>query len=330
MKYTLVFCYNINLERRIIMNYIIEIDRIINNGNCIGYIGIEYKTGIIRYFTHYSNNLYYSDTLFEIYNPKDLERYSLNYKREYSDRLPIELKSLLKTLIQRHKKFNLDNSFPIDMLEYNEKYLSIQYDWYLKIFGSIATYTPLENKIDLNITKDSWKNLGENQKKKYNQVLLHEVGHMKVSRMIIDKTTFQVYTKTGFDTSIYQFQPIFLKNGDIFLKYDKLKSSTNKYKILEEIINELECMQIDSSYVLAYPNFGREINELCDGKLLFARYTNGVEEYYDSLNKIINSKDLADELLERILDVDSNEINIESNKTKVLEIINRYKRQKYK
>lgn len=117
---------------------------------------------------------------------------------------------------------------------------------------------------------------------------------------------------------------VFLKfiqeiNGDFLYENNTLPKLNKREIILEEIINEFKCTLITQNYIKSYPDYGRVLNALCDNTLLEARYTTGIESYYERMTSIIPNKFLAEELLDSI-----NEENLVETNRLILE----YKQRK--
>lgn len=312
---------------------IIELEKLKSNGVDFGYIGVEYETGNIRYFTYYNEGIYYSNRLFELdfKNSSVLKWYNEKngyFRTHLDEHLPLELKNLTYSLIKKHEDFNKKNKYPTKYLEYNKKFLSFIYDYRLIFLGGIAAYSLLENKICFDVNSSMWQGLDNDYKKKYTDALLHELGHMKVARVVFNEKNNQIEIFSGFCREDSDFEPIFLDNGDIFYKYNKSKPlfELDGLTLLEEIMNDYDCKRIDPDYIGFYPDLGEYLEKLCDGELLYARYTDGIETYYRCLTNIINSKDLASELLERMIELTY--LENDKNKEKVMKIINYYNERK--
>ncbi len=128
--------------------------------------------------------------------------------------------------------------------------------------------------------------------------LLHELCRMEASTSFIKQNV--LFTRCGFSICEIPLKFIQEINGD-FLYENNTPPKLNKREIiLEEIINEFKCTLITQNYIKSYPNYGRVLNALCDNTLLEARYTTGIESYYERRTSIIPNKFLAEELLDSI------------------------------
>ena len=300
------------------MSKIIQISKLYDNYNemIFGYVGIDIESKKIRYYSYYnSNNEYTPNTLYE-YNPTELNTdsiinwhmYHCDYKRpEISQELPKNLTNLIHSYINKHMIYNLNHNYTIENINNNKKNLSIQYEHTFSLLSDpsfSACYVPVENIILLTTDETEWKELSPKEKKDFKNILIHEIGHMKASYWTVDDINNVLYVKTGFYHTQSELEPIVMETGDIFYK---MITTPNKWehqveRALEEIINDLDCSYAFPKFYGVYPQFGEKLNELCDRKLTYARYNNGLEQLFIHLQSIINSKDLAIELLENIKD----------------------------
>lgn len=295
------------------MSKIIQIDYLYDNYHEMnfGYIGIDLDTKEIKYYSYYNLKQEYNEKTVYEFDPNNLEvgskisrhMYHCNHKSSLAETLPSELKQLVKKIINQHKQYNINNNYPIEYIDKNLINLSIEYRSNFSLFGDLgfsATYVPVENTIGLAIDKSKWENLSNDEKCN----IIHEVGHMKASSYRLDEVNNILIVKTGFYLSKVELEPINLENGDIFyriISVPKRLENCNE-RALEEMINDLDCSLAFSSFNGNYPKLGKKLNDLCDQKLTYARYDIGIEEIYTCLQKIIDSKDLADELLEYVGD----------------------------
>lgn len=316
------------------MSKIIQIDELYDN-YCemnFGYIGIDLETKKIKYYSHYNLNQEYSPKNLYEFDPNNLEvdnkiswhMYHCNHKSSLAKKLPIELEKLVKGIINQHKQYNINNNYPIEYINKNLINLSIEYQSDFSLFGDLgfsATYTPIENTIGLAIDESKWKNLSNDEK----CFIIHEVGHMKASSYRHDEVNNILIVKTGFYLSKVELEPINLENGDIFYRITSVPKRWENCneRALEEIINDLDCSLAFNSFNGNYPKLGKRLNDLCDKKLTYARYDIGIEEVYTCLQKIIDSRDLADELLEYVSDSIYG-YDPEISEKKALQLIKRY------
>ncbi|MDE6284372.1 MAG: hypothetical protein K2M17_01325 [Bacilli bacterium] len=320
------------------MSKIIQIDTLYDIYHCIyfGYVGIDLETGKVRYFKNFSNDgKYFSDKLWEFDMSKASAdpllfthlQYCNYYRLNYVNVLPLELKQQANILINRHASFNIENGLPTTYLDFNSQNLSIRYRK-----SRAPSYDYLENTIFLNTCKDRWKKMPDNLKKQAISSLIHELGHMKVRRYKLDEINNKLYLGTGFRNIEIDLSPTYLENGDIFYKSTIKEAELEKdlsERTLEEITNDLECSLAFPEFVGRYPKFGERLNKLCDNRILVARYYNGLEEYYNSLYEIINSKDLATELLESMRDSIYGDDTYHSEK-RAYQLIKKYEEKKFR
>ena len=327
------------------MSKIIQIKELYDNYHCMyfGYVGIDLETKEIKYYSFYNANQEYNKNSLYEFNPNNIETgsyigwhmYHCSYKRpSLSDKLPNELVQLVPLFISQHKEYNINNNYPVQNIDQNSTNLSIQYRSNFSLFGDsgfAAIYIPVENIIGLTTDKTRWNTLSSDEKEDSKNSLIHEIGHMKVSNCKLDEENNILYVKTGFYWSTIQLEPIILENGDIFYKIVKVpeKWQNCNEKALEEIINDLDCSLAFNSFKGSYPKLGTKLNDLCDKKLTFARYDIGIEQFYISLKKIINSQDLASELLEHIGDSVYG-YDPEDSEKKALQLIKKYELAKRK
>ncbi len=316
------------------MSKIIQVGSLYDNYHEMdfGYRGIDMETKKIRYYSHYDSNQKYNiNSLYE-FDPNNVEEDSYiswhmahcKYKDNSSKKIPDELEQLVKSLIEQHKQYNISNNYPIEDINQNSVNLSIQYQSNFSLFGDSefsATYTPVENIIGLTTAQSEWNNLSDDDK----DSLIHEIGHMKASNYKLDEINNILIVREGFYISKVNLEPVMLENGDIFYMVINVPKKCDNYpgRALEEIINDLDCSFAFNSFNGTYPKLGKRLNDLCDKKLTYARYDTGIEGVYQCLQKIIDSRDLADELLENIGDsiygYDS-----EISENKALQLIKRY------
>lgn len=281
-----------------------------------GYIGKDLETGEIKYFTIYGKDgKYYGRNYIREFDPNNVDSdflsmnlyHCCNYRRvDFSEDLPIELKSISDKLAYEHFKYNVKNNLPTDILLKNKKNLSIDYENDMTLFGGnnfSGEYIPVENKINMTVTKDDWKNITQEEKRFFISVLQHEFGHMKASTYKFDENKNLVNVQTGFYRQNIDVIPIKTCEGNIFLKFGnnhrekRYDMALEKLKILEETFNDLDCIKMNPEYIGVYPKFALKLYLLSDGKLAMARYTNGVDEYYSSMMGIIDDYYKADKLL---------------------------------
>lgn len=316
------------------MSKIIQLETLYDNYHefDFGYIGMDLDTKKIKYYSYYNLKQEYDRNSLYEFDPNNLEigskicwhMYHCKHKSILSEEVPKEFEQLVKCFINQHKQYNINNNYPIEYIDSNLVNLSIQYQSNFSLFNNSnfsATYTPVENVIGLAFDKSKWTKLSNDEK----DSLIHEIGHMKASRYKLDEVNNLLILKTGFYWSKIKLEPIILENGDVFYKIinvpEKWENCTER--ALEEIINDLDCSLAFSTFNGSYPKIGKRLNDLCDKKLTYARYDVGIKELYTSLQKIIDSHDLVDELLGYIGDSIYG-YNCEISENKTLQLIKQY------
>lgn len=326
------------------MNKIIQISTLYDKYHemVFGYVGVDIDTGNIKYFSHYDQKDKYNPCMlyeFDINNCKSQYlRWHLchcSYERPYfSDDLPKELINSLDNIITKHKLYNEKNNYPINNLEFNKKNLSVQYAYNFSLFGNgnfAARYTPVANIIELTTNEIDWYELSLSDKERVKNSIIHEVGHMKTSKYELNERKNKLFINTGLYSSEITLESYPIYDSGIFYTVQKnlTNNNTELYRNLEEIINEVDCSYAFPQYIGNYPTFGKQLNELCDRRLLTARYNGGIDVYYDSLKSIINSESLATELLEYINE-SINGINPKDSEEKVYTLLKHYHQKKSK
>ena len=324
------------------MKYIIQIGSLYDNYHEMnfGYVGIDLNTGEKHYYSNYDskgNWSFRSITEFDMDNKEKLNRflrsnlYHCYYNKDGSEKIPEDVKSLAYKMIDKHLIYNKQNGYPIDDLEKNLNNLSFKYVSNISLFGDLGfsgRYIPVKNTIEMPITNIDWQRYGEDEIKETEDILLHETGHLKVSNYSLDIKNKELKVRTGFYTSIVKVEPVMLSNGDIFLKFEGTLDlcKRNEDRILEEVMNDFDCKEINPNFVPTYPNVGYILNDLCDGRLQKARYyDDGIEELYDSLNKLIKGRDLVNELLLSIVETNrSFEDNYDENEAHIMKLLKKY------
>ena len=298
------------------MANIVQIDKLYDRYHemTFGYVGVNLETSEIKYYSFYNHRDHYNPGMlyeFDInnFNSQQLVRHMryCSYDRpSFSSALPQELKSVVYKVMDIHKNFNIKNGYPTTDLDFNMNNLSIKCINIFNLFGGnnsfSGRYSPVANVIELINNNHDYECMTAEERLKQNNVLAHEIGHMKVTRCKLDEKNKKLLVRIGFYNAEIKLQPLMLENGDIFYKTDNIseKNVNQEGRTLEELINDVDCSNAFSAYIGNYPKLGKPLNDLCNGRLLMARYTNGIDKYYSSLKNIINSDDLATELLENL------------------------------
>ena len=316
---------------------ILLIEKIKNNNVGLGYIGIDLITKEKKYFTNYDKNgIYFFNKLFEfdIKNPPSYIQEKLK-KGElettyFSKKLAFDIKYWINDLIIKHFKYNQKKEYPISNQTTNLKTLTFRYNNPPLFDGIYGNYQSIYNIIHLNVTNQKWLSMNDNDKKIAQSILLHELGHMKVANIKYDKINQRLKVQVGFykytvllNSRKYQNEDNFYTISNIIPNY-----SNKEELILEELINEVECLEIDKDFKITYPNYGNTLNYLCDNKLKEARYKNGIDTYLLYMTSLIKSENNALEIL-REINLLSNK-KTKENQEKVNELLKPYIKRKLK
>ena len=331
------------------MKYIIQVG-ILNDNYCdmeFGYVGRDLETRKLHYYVMFDKQGNYSPHCLKEINIHDINQESnsvrlmcclshSNYKsyEEKSSKLPEDILSLIPEMINKHFAHNEENGLPTEFITNNLATLSVEYTDNISVFGDsefAGKYDALSNIIGIPISKHEWNNYDDHKKKDVEDTLFHEVGHFKASVCKLDIENKQLNVRIGFYNSIVDVDPIVLANGDVFLKInEENRLNDSKGGILEEVINEFDCRQIKPGCNQSYPKVGHILNQLCDGRLLKARYyDDGIEELYESLSKIIQGRSKVDRLLESIIcATETNEFDYEEENKHMMELLDQYQKVK--
>ncbi len=314
------------------MSQLFTLNRLIDgySGLFFGYSGFDFDTHKVRYFSFYKNGVKQQQLFeFSLENTGIIFNYRLSFKRiqreSFSKDLPPEFRLMKEKLLAKLKTFNDNYSLPTTLLEKNKKFLSLQYDsWFANFHSEFkdtilnsGCYHELTNTIELYCNQAVWKGLTLSEKYCLYCTLLHELCHMEASTSFIKQNI--LFARCGFSSYEIPLKLIQEINGDLLYENDNPPELNKRENILEEIINEYKCTLITQNYIKSYPDYGSVINDLCDNNLLEARYTNGIETYYERMTSIIPSTFLAEELLDSI-----DEENLEETNQLILE----YKQKK--
>ncbi len=315
------------------MSKIIQIKKLYDyyHDMCFGYIGMDLDTRKIRYYSHYNNKQKWCCNILYEFDPKKLQddniiSWHMHYckqKLTLIKSIPEELDLLIKSFLKQHRNYNITNNYSIENIDKNsvDLYLKCQSDF--SLFSSLeyrAIYIPVLNVVELNCNKSTLDSLSQDDKCS----LIHELGHMKVSSYRLDEANNLLIVKTGFYLRKVVLEPTILENNDIFYKtLNTVPKENNIEEALEEIINDLDCSLAFKSFKGNYPRLGNLLNGLCNGSLTYARYNGGLDKVYMELQKIIDSRDLAHELLVHIGDSIYG-CNPEISENKALQLIKKY------
>lgn len=238
--------------------------------------------------------------------------------------IPKELREKIEDYIDKHTKFNVNNNLPVNYININKQHLLVQFKK-----SKMCSYDYVLNTIFLKYYREQWNLLDVEDKENAHISLIHELGHMKARHVIFDEKNKQIHFGTGFRKIIIDLTPTYLSNGDVLYFPINTRSENHELRArtLEEIINELECQLIFPNYKCSYPEYGRILNNLCDNRLLLSRYTNGFDEYYNSLCQIIADERMANELLDEMTDSIYGDYLYPSN-DKAIKLLKKYEEKK--
>lgn len=322
------------------MNKVIQIAKLYDSHHKInfGYVGIDIDTKKIKYYSFYDDRGHYQPNKLYEFDARKLRCEALrihmgycHYQRpKYSEILPKILLPTTKEIIEEVISYNKRKNYPTSYINNNKKDLSIQYknniDFFdQEVFGAI--YMPVLNILGLPITKGEWENFSEIEKQRIKNHIIHEIGHMKVTRYHLEEKTKTLYIAMGFLEQEIPLELRRIQNGDLLYITKKEKEEDKKQRALEEIINDAECRDIFKDFQGNYPNFGKRLNYLCNNQLYKARYDRGLEEYYQELEEIIKGESQATALLEELTESIYGEQKEEAKK-RVDQLIKKYESAK--
>jgi len=137
--------------------------------------------------------------------------------------------------------------------------------------------------------------------KKAKQSIQHEVGHMKTSNLSITESDY-LLIKSGFrNLVIKQARQNIIGVGEL-LVCDEEVDLQEEEGMLGELANEAELIEMDSKYVLSYPDLGRRLDRLTDGAFILSRYNGGLDYFVESLLRVISDEKRAKKLLKAVIE----------------------------
>lgn len=282
------------------MNHILKIRNIRRNNKEIGFIGVDLETGIYKYYSTVGR-----DSIEKVEKPFciDIQSSSSTYLNYL---LRQELKKLNASLLNNHihryeviqRSYNLSNGFSNNDLDHNMRSLISEYR--NDLLGSYFTYGgkynfPV-NEIIVSTNKN-WQDLTRTQMKLIEDVVIHEVGHMAVSKYTYKACSNELDCHIGFITFMIVLATAFELEKDIIYIPAK-KRIAQDFTCLEETINEFECSSMKSDYHFRYLEYGYLLSEISDGSLVRARHEGDIVEYFRVMKDLINDECLANELLD--------------------------------
>lgn len=311
------------------MSCFYQINTIYEYDKEIGCTGIDINTGECKTFTYYNcSDIYTQNNLYEFKSKNANISVTIKENQENitDGIINYTVQSLIHS-IESHNNYNLKCDLPNKYLLNNSKRILLQFD---DCDTSYGLYNPIGNLIYIMFENLRKINFNSRLKKDIFDTSIHEIGHMKAARIEVDITKKILIATIGFYSIIYEVEPIRINNGDIFLKVKNTIIHENDYidEMLEEIINDAECFEINRSYLTGELNYGKHINELCDKKLNLARYTGGMDVYYECMTKIIPHEYLAKELLDLIYNARGKNVAFCKPKRDAMKLIREYTKTK--
>lgn len=322
------------------MANILAIKNLTYNGRVIGVIGQDLKTGEFKQYSFLDFNCVSDDSEhFQLVDLKTMPNCLLKTwlskddmrRFDSTELLPEEIKIFLKGFSDEHKKFNSFMGFSNDDLINNERSLETVYreepstNHLTAVKGN---YLCPINTIDIQVDRiENGSSLRPAEMELIKNVLLHELGHCKVSNFTVDFKNLVLKSRVGFHVSNFKLNPICIVGKDLIFA-PKLLPQKSHFIALEEAFNEYECTFIKSDYSYSYPEYGQILNRLSDGTLLEARHFHDSDEYFRVLTRIIPDKNLARILLSYMYK-SLNETE-EINAGKAFTILKKYERAKSK
>ena len=287
------------------MRHIFKVKTVEHNGRIICVIGLDMESGEIKYYTFLDNDCRYNEDNFHLIDFNSMPNCMLkswlgNFKRfNNRENLPDYLKDVLDEYLKKHRDYNLKNGFPVDALDFNFPHLETKYcnipDARL-VFVCHGDYCSPENSIEL-ISNGNIKGIAKHQRDIEKNVLFHELGHLKVTRTMLDKETQKLNYSVGFAKFACELIPICMV-GDDLIYIGKKRIENGHLNALEETFNDYECSLANENYSFIYPLYAPILMDLSNGTFLKARNENDSEEYFKVMMRIINDENMARKTLE--------------------------------
>jgi len=289
------------------MRIFYQTGELFDEGKFLGYKGTDLKTGETELFSHYNSQNEFNENILYYYSQEnsensqgDFEHYKKTKKDIIMEKiLEYSSSSIIKN-IQCHYDYNERCDLPTNYLSFNSQNLNIKIE--NKDEDSYGYYMPIGNILSLKLGEISKLFFNKHIKKEIDDTCCHEVGHIKASKITIDQNSNILIARVGFYYIAYKLEPLKINNGDLFFKVLRPIQRNDLYlgEILEEIINETECLELDPNYKRNFPDYGKIINEICDNRLNMARYNGGIDIYYECMTNLIPDENRAKEVLELI------------------------------
>lgn len=287
------------------MGYILKTKTLEHNGRVIGIIGMDMESGETKYYTFLDNHCNYDEDNFHLVDFNSMPNCMLkcwlkNFKRfNNRENLPDYLRDVLDEYLKKHRDYNLQNGFPVDAIDFNFSNLETKYfnipDTRLTFVCHGDYYSPI-NSIELVSNRKS-EEIASNQRVLEENVLTHELGHLKVARNILDKEVRRLNCSVGFRKFTYKLIPICMVGDDLIYIGEKIVKKPY-FNALEETFNEYECSFIKKDYVCCYPFYAPILMDISNGTLLKARHENDGDEYFKVMTSIIDDENMARKTLE--------------------------------
>ena len=192
----------------------------------------------------------------------------------------------LNDVIQKHLLYDQGKGYSTDILREKAKTLSLERGLSNDVFGggtAAATYISLSNKMFI---------YGYNEKNN-SHAISHEVGHMKLCKVIFDGNKLVI--TTGLMEQTIPVDKIRLtKEGDQLIILGKDLHEVGRG--LEESVNEVETVAI-SHHTYHYPSFGPILAALLGEKVYLARHNMSRNELIEALRTITPSLKEANDLI---------------------------------
>lgn len=245
----------------------------------------------------------------------DLKKGKINYNSfwlgnmfEKVDKiLPKDLISNSRALYKKHIRYNKKKKLPFASKDLFNN-IDFRYEIKANLFGSsyAGRYKPDTNTIFICLAYYNWDKLTPEDKLMYKDVLLHELGHFKVSSLRYNEETNVLHCKNGYLK--FKFKADVLKSEKDFIlinldeSYEKL-IIPQEDSILEELSNVAECMEIDPNHKIGYrlyQEIAPVLNQITEGNLIHARYSGGRKSFYKSMKKVIPGENKIIDLFDNI------------------------------
>lgn len=281
------------------MNKILKLQDLYDAGTMLffGFVGLDVDTKKLKYFICLDEKRNFDLRFAKEFDPLNIGNLPICYGdyelKRFDTLFPRELQSFADETLKIQQKFNEENGYPTSFFQDNEaslRYASSLY--HLKV--NIAKYVPFENLIVIPASAVSWPSLNPSEKKYVKDGIVHEQGHMKATRFSFDEKNALLNIIMGYWEYAIKYIPIIIGSNNLLLEpVNALSSETHltprekASKAIEEISNDYECYKSFPIYYQGYyPNLGKELDALCDGRFISGRYNGGLNLLENSLRQI--------------------------------------------